>query len=179
MNKIQGLCYVLYVKDYFKYQAALNDGTPLEDQDVYVCESRYNMKTKSFRKIKWWNLPENKRVKLVQRETPLENIRIPSTLVNNFKTLSHRSSTADNESSNSDIIEKIKETILYDPAMNEKLNENSPVKRIHYEQIVISPYNYYKAGDFVYFNNTENHDNNNSSNKRSILRIDKIWKENE
>jgi protein polybromo-1 len=160
MNKIQGLCYVLHVKDYFKYQPII-DEIQLSDEDVYVCESRYNIKTKMFKKIKWWNLPENKRVKLIQRDTPLENIRIPSTLVNN---LIHRSSTQDNESSSSsssfnvDIIEKSRETVLYDSVINEKLNENSSIKRDFYEQIVLSVTN---------------------NDKKFILRIDKIWKDNE
>ncbi|CAF1429645.1 unnamed protein product, partial [Rotaria sordida] len=175
MNKIQGLCYVLHVKDYFKYQPMINDEISFQDQDVYVCESRYNIKTKVFKKIKSWNIPENKRVKLIQRDIPLENIRISSTLVNN--NLIHRSSTIDNDLINIDIIEKPKETILYDSVINEKLNENSSIKRIFYEQIIISPYIFYKVGDFVCVNNIEN--NNNESNKKFILRIDKIWKDND
>jgi protein polybromo-1 len=169
MNKIQGLCYILHIKDYFKYQPTIENEVPFEEEHVYVCESRYNMKTKMFKKIKWWNLPENKRVKLIQREIPLENIRIPSTLVNN---LIHRSSTTDSESANIDFIEKAKETITYDSVINEKLNENCSIKRMFYEQIVLSINNYYKVGDFVYVANTE-------LNKKFIFRIDKIWKENE
>jgi len=167
MNKIQGLCYVLHVKDYFKYQPMIDNETEFSDKDVYVCESRYNIKTKMFKKIKWWNLPENKRIKLNQRNIPLENIRIPSTLVNN---LIHRSSTIDNELSNVDIIEKSRETVLYDSVINEKLNENSSIKRAFYEQIVLSINQFYKVGDFVYIENND---------KQLILRIDKIWKENE
>jgi hypothetical protein len=172
MSKIQGLCYVLYFKDYFKYQPIFDDQIQFPDEDVYVCESRYNIKTKMFKKIKWWNLPENKRVKLIQRNIPLENIRIPSTLVNN---IIHRSSTTttDNELLNVDIIEKYRETILYDSVINEKLNENSSIKRIFYEQIVLSINNFYKVGDFVYVKNIENND------KQLIFRIDKIWKDNE
>ncbi|CAF4674713.1 unnamed protein product [Rotaria sp. Silwood1] len=182
MNKIQGLCYILHVKDYFKYQPMIDDQISFQDQDVYVCESRYNIKTKVFKKIKSWNVPENKRVKLIPRDSPLENIRISSTLVsnnnNNNNSLIHRSSTTDNELLNIDIIEKPKETILYDSVINDKLNENSIIKRIFYEQIVISTHIFYKVGDFVYVNNIENN-NNNQSNKRFILRIDKIWKDND
>ncbi len=170
MNRIQGLCYVSYIKDYFKYQPILNDnGTQLlPDEDVYVCESRYNSKTKMFKKVKWWNLPENKRIKLIQRDIPLENIRIPSTLVNN---LIHRISTVDNELTNVDVIEKSRETVLYDSIVNDKLNENCSIKRNFYEQIVLSINQFYKVGDFVYIKNVEN--------KKSIFRIDKIWKDNE
>jgi protein polybromo-1 len=170
MNKIQGLCYVSYIKDYFKYQPILNDnGTQLlPNEDVYVCESRYNSKTKMFKKVKWWNLPENKRIKLIQRDIPLENIRIPSTLVNN---LIHRISTVDNELINVDVIEKSREIVLYDSVVNDKLNENSSIKRNFYEQIVLAINQFYKVGDFVYVKNVEN--------KKSIFRIDKIWKDNE
>ena len=170
MNRIRSLCYVLHIKDYFKYQPTIDNETSFDDQDVYVCESRYNVKTKVFKKIKWWNIPENKRIKLIQRETPLENIRLPSILVKNNNSLVHRSSTTDNELINMDIIEKSKETILYDSIINEKLNENSSVKRTFYEQIVISTNCFYKVGDFVYV------ENNNEIVKRFILRIDKIWK---
>lgn len=47
LNEILGLCAVLFVKDYFKYKP---DG--FEDKDVYVCESRYSTKSRSFKKIK-------------------------------------------------------------------------------------------------------------------------------
>ncbi|CAF2601556.1 unnamed protein product [Rotaria sp. Silwood2] len=94
MNKIQGLCYVLHAKDYFKYQPMIDDQMSFQDQDVYVCESRYNIKTKVFKKIKSWNIPENKRVKLIQRDIPLENIRISSILVNNNLKSNRRASSS-------------------------------------------------------------------------------------
>jgi len=37
----------MFVKDYFK-QKPQN----FKDEDVFVCESRYNVKTKSFKKMK-------------------------------------------------------------------------------------------------------------------------------
>ena len=89
MNKIQGLCHVLHVKDYFKYQPIIDNQInnslkfQNDNKDIYVCESRYNIKTKIVKKIKQWNIPENKRVKLIQRKTILDNIRIPLTIVNN------------------------------------------------------------------------------------------------
>ena len=125
MNKIQGLCHVLHVKDYFKYQPIIeNSSLKFQDldKDIYVCESRYNIKTKIVKKIKWWNLPENQRVKLIPRETILEPIREPLTVVN--KNLLNTQTISDNELLNVDIIEKIKETIPYDSVINEKLNEN-------------------------------------------------------
>jgi hypothetical protein len=174
MNKIQGLCHVLHMKDYFKYQPIIeNSSLKFQDldKDVYVCESRYNIKTKVVKKIKWWNLPENKRVKLIPRETILEPIREQLTIVH--KNLLHRQSITDNELTNIDIIEKSKETIPYDSVINEKLNENLQEKKQFYEQIVITSNCYYKVGDYVYIQE------NNQLDKSSILRIDKIWKVNE
>ena len=174
MNKIQGLCHVLCVKDYFKYQPMIENQTVTSlkirdlDKDVYVCESRYNTKTKVVKKIKWWHLPENKRVKLIPRETILEPIREPLPL--NKNDLLHRQSTNDNELINVDIIEKIKETIPYDCVVSENLKE----KKQFYEQIVISTNSYYKIGDYVYIS-----ENSNQLDKPFILRIDQIWKSDE
>ncbi|CAF2917299.1 unnamed protein product [Rotaria sp. Silwood2] len=178
MNKIQGLCHVLLVKDYFKYQPIIENETNTLlkfqdlDKDIYVCESRYNIKTKIVKKIKWWNLPENKRVKLIPRETILEPIRESLTLNND--NLLHSQIINDNDLINVDIIEKIKEIIPYDAVINEKLNENLIEKKQFYEQIVVSSNCFYKIGDYVYF-----HENSTQLDRRSILRIDKIWKHND
>ncbi|CAF4855824.1 unnamed protein product, partial [Rotaria sp. Silwood1] len=177
MNKIQGLCHVLHVKDYFKYQPIIENQTNISlkfqdlDKDIYVCESRYNIKTKVVKKIKWWNLPENKRIKLIPRETILEPIRESLTLNND--NILNRQLITNNDLTNVDIIEKIKETIPYDSVINEKLNENLTEKKQFYEQIVLSLNCFYKIGDYVYI-----HENSNQLDKRSILRIDKIWKHN-
>lgn len=47
LSKVLGKCYVMFVKDYFK-----NRPEAFQDKDVYVCESRYSGKHKSFKKIK-------------------------------------------------------------------------------------------------------------------------------
>ncbi|CAF1411121.1 unnamed protein product [Adineta ricciae] len=181
MSKIQGLCHVLHIKDYFKYQPAIENQTNCSlnfqdvEKDIYVCESRYNIKTKGVKKIKWWNVPENKRVKLIPRETVLEPVREQLPLMNNH--LPHRQSTSDNEVNSIECIDKVKETIPYDSVINDKLNENLPERKQFYEQIVISSSNcFYKIGDYVYYQ--ENDQINNQLNKRSILRIEKIWQDN-
>lgn len=186
MNKIQSICYVLHAKDFFKYRPKIEGrNKDLEDRDIFVCESRYNVKSKMFKKIKHWNVPENKRVHLVPRETILDSTRHPSALIhyhnhnnvnanNNFV---HRQSTTESESSHLDTIEKVKQTIPYDATINEKFNENLQIKKVFYEQIVLSPSCYYKVGDYVYVTNVEN--NPNEIEKRQIFRIEKIWQENE
>lgn len=49
-------------------------------EDVYVCESRYAARNKSFKKIKIWAMPESS-VKLVPREVPLPVVRVASMFV--------------------------------------------------------------------------------------------------
>ncbi|KAG7244659.1 hypothetical protein INR49_029678 [Caranx melampygus] len=61
-----------YNKDYFKMQP---EGYRAED--VYVCESRYHARSKSFKKIKIWAMPESS-VKLMSREVPLPVVRVAS-----------------------------------------------------------------------------------------------------
>lgn len=46
-------------------------------EDVYVCESRYAARNKSFKKIKIWAMPVSS-VKLTSREVPLPVVRVAS-----------------------------------------------------------------------------------------------------
>lgn len=46
-------------------------------EDVYVCESRYTARNKSFKKIKIWAMPTSS-VKLVPRDVPLPVVRVAS-----------------------------------------------------------------------------------------------------
>lgn len=52
----------------------------LKPEDVFVCESRYTARTKTFKKIKIWSMPPNS-VKLVSREVPLPVVRVASMFV--------------------------------------------------------------------------------------------------
>ena len=47
LKEVLGLCAVMFVKDYFKCKP---EG--FEDKDIYVCESRYSTRGRSFKKIK-------------------------------------------------------------------------------------------------------------------------------
>ena len=49
----------------------------LRPEDVFVCESRYSAKTKSFKKIKMWTMPLSS-VKFVPRDVPLPVVRVAS-----------------------------------------------------------------------------------------------------
>lgn len=46
-------------------------------EDVYVCESRYAARSKSFKKIKIWAVPMSS-VKSVPRDVPLPVVRVAS-----------------------------------------------------------------------------------------------------
>ncbi|CAL8336920.1 unnamed protein product [Lota lota] len=72
VNKILGKCVVMFVKEYFKLHP---EGFRAED--VYVCESRYSAKAKSFKKIKMWTSPLNS-VRFVPRDIPLPVVRVAS-----------------------------------------------------------------------------------------------------
>ncbi|KAF7670169.1 hypothetical protein LDENG_00068220 [Lucifuga dentata] len=72
ISKILGKCVVMFVKEYFKLHP---EGFRAED--VYVCESRYSAKSKSFKKIKMWTMPLSS-VRFVPREVPLPVVRVAS-----------------------------------------------------------------------------------------------------
>lgn len=60
------------LKEYFKLYP---EG--FEAEDVYVCESRYSAKSKSFKKIKMWTMPLSS-VRLLPRDVPLPVVRVAS-----------------------------------------------------------------------------------------------------
>ncbi|XP_077308342.1 protein polybromo-1 isoform X11 [Lithobates pipiens] len=72
VNKILGKCVVMFVKEYFKLCPE-----NFRDEDVYVCESRYSAKTKSFKKIKLWTMPISS-VRFKPRDLPLPVVRVAS-----------------------------------------------------------------------------------------------------
>ncbi|XP_048343903.1 protein polybromo-1 isoform X3 [Sphaerodactylus townsendi] len=79
VNKILGKCVVMFVKEYFKLCPET-----FRDEDVYVCESRYSAKTKSFKKIKLWTMPISS-VRFVPRDVPLPVVRVASVFANTDK----------------------------------------------------------------------------------------------
>lgn len=65
-----------YLQEYFKLQP---EG--FKADDVFVCESRYSAKTKSFKKIKMWTMPPSS-VRLAPRDVPLPVVRVASMFAN-------------------------------------------------------------------------------------------------
>lgn len=60
------------LKEYFKLYPEGFGG-----EDVYVCESRYSAKSKSFKKIKMWTMPLSF-VRFLPRDVPLPVVRVAS-----------------------------------------------------------------------------------------------------
>ncbi|KAM5280321.1 protein polybromo-1 isoform 29-T29 [Ctenodactylus gundi] len=79
VSKILGKCVVMFVKEYFKLCPE-----NFRDEDVFVCESRYSAKTKSFKKIKLWTMPISS-VRFVPRDVPLPVVRVASVFANTDK----------------------------------------------------------------------------------------------
>lgn len=71
LEEVKERCAVLNVKLYF---AMKPEG--FDEKDIYVCESRYSTRSRSFKKIKLY--PEIANLTLVPREVPLEPKRVIS-----------------------------------------------------------------------------------------------------
>ena len=73
LSEVQGLCCVLVLKDYIR-----SSPSDFPEDDVFVCESRYARKAKSFKKIKNWSYPLGRQPRLITRDVPLSLRRVPS-----------------------------------------------------------------------------------------------------
>ncbi|XP_069392657.1 polybromo 1, like isoform X1 [Paralichthys olivaceus] len=152
LSKVLGKCVVLCVKDYFKMQP---EG--YRPEDVYVCESRYAARNKSFKKIKIWAMPASS-VKLVSREVPLPVVRVASMFAkpNQDKlTISYADSGS--------FVEKEKEDVPVEMTGAEPGCQ-------HYEQLYYNN-KWFKVGDCVYI---QSH----GLSKPRVARIEKLWVQN-
>jgi len=150
ISKVLGKCVVMFVKDYFKLQP---EGYRAED--VYVCESRYAARNKSFKKIKIWAMPPSS-VKFVPREVPLPVVRVASMFAKpDQETFSYTDSGS--------FVDKEKEDVPMEMSAAEPGCQ-------HYEQL---RYNnmWFKVGDCVYI---QSH----GLSKPRVARIEKLWVQN-
>ncbi|RMC00017.1 hypothetical protein DUI87_23426 [Hirundo rustica rustica] len=139
VSKILGKCVVMFVKEYFKLCPE-----NFRDEDVYVCESRYSAKTKSFKKIKLWTMPVSS-VRFVPRDVPLPVVRVASVFANTDKV---------DEEKHSETLEdsKVGESILH----LEKDKEDVPVEMsngepgCHYFEQLCYNDMWLKVGDCVF-----------------------------
>ncbi|KAK1901981.1 Protein polybromo-1 [Dissostichus eleginoides] len=149
ISKVLGKCVVLFVKDYFKMQP---EGFRAED--VYICESRYAARNKSFKKIKIWAVPPSA-LKLVPREVPLPVVRVASMFAKPDQdklTISYAGSGG--------FIDKDREEVIMEMSGAEPGCH-------HYEQ---QRHNnmWFKVGDCVYI---QSH----GLSKPRVARIEKLW----
>lgn len=107
VSKILGKCVVMFVKEYFKLCPE-----NFRDEDVFVCESRYSAKTKSFKKIKLWTMPISS-VRFVPRDVPLPVVRVASVFANADKVEDDKNTDNSEENRNEDNfnLEKEKEDV--------------------------------------------------------------------
>eukprot|EP00064_Thunnus_orientalis_P008918 superscaffoldBa00001096_g8941 len=150
ISKVLGKCVVMFVKDYFKLQP---EGYRAED--VYVCESRYAARNKSFKKIKIWAMSPSS-VKFVPQEVPLPVVRVASMFAKpDQETFSYTDSGS--------FVDKEKEDVPMEMSAAEPGCQ-------HYEQL---RYNnmWFKVGDCVYI---QSH----GLSKPRVARIEKLWVQN-
>ncbi|XP_064374763.1 protein polybromo-1 isoform X10 [Dromaius novaehollandiae] len=157
VSKILGKCVVMFVKEYFKLCPE-----NFRDEDVYVCESRYSAKTKSFKKIKLWTMPVSS-VRFVPRDVPLPVVRVASVFANTDKV---------DEEKHSENLEdsKVGESILH----LEKDKEDVPVEMsngepgCHYFEQLCYNDMWLKVGDCVFIKS-------HGLVRARVGRIEKMW----
>ncbi|XP_076003333.1 LOW QUALITY PROTEIN: protein polybromo-1-like [Genypterus blacodes] len=152
VSKILGKCVVMFVKEYFKLHPEGFRG-----EDVYVCESRYSAKSKSFKKIKMWAMPLSS-VRFIPREVPLPVVRVASMFAPKQE---EKPPEISEETKMTDAItEKEREDVTMDMANGEPGCQ-------YYEQLCYNNH-WLKVGDFVYIGS-------NRLVRHRVGRIEKMW----
>ncbi|KAF5282989.1 hypothetical protein FQA39_LY04860 [Lamprigera yunnana] len=151
LEEVKERCYVMNVKQYFVMRP---DG--YDDRDVYVCESRYSTKSRSFKKIKVF--PENTEITLVSRDVPLEPKRIMSVFRERVE--KHKDELAELQEQEK-LIEKEKPNVVAYSGM--EIEDGN----IYYEQYNTICSGVVKTGDFVYVAA--------DGGRQTIAQIDTIW----
>ncbi|XP_010141341.1 PREDICTED: protein polybromo-1 isoform X2 [Buceros rhinoceros silvestris] len=157
VSKILGKCVVMFVKEYFKLCPE-----NFRDEDVYVCESRYSAKTKSFKKIKLWTMPVSS-VRFVPRDVPLPVVRVASVFANTDKIDEEKHAETMEDS-------KVEESILH----LEKDKEDVPVEMsngepgCHYFEQLCYNDMWLKVGDCVFIKS-------HGLVRPRVGRIEKMW----
>lgn len=150
LTQLGDKCYVMSAKDYIKY-------TPegFLEKDVYVCESRYSMKLRQFKKIKNWPFADTG--KMIPREVPWEPKRVMSVFKERVE--KHKGELAELQ---------LQEALVEKEKPNIQLTVNNPEDgQVHYQQYNTICSGVVKTGDYVYVA-TE-------SGKQSISQIHSIW----
>ncbi|KAH9420477.1 Protein polybromo-1 [Dermatophagoides pteronyssinus] len=178
ISQVKGKCCVMFVKDYFRCQP-IN----IDDKDVYVCESRYTSKGKSFKKIKIWPCLQN--TPYIMRANLLPMSRVPSVFAKNRQNITTAGGsdgkpvmieTGDEISANDDVMAPVTEST--DCSVLDVPRPNVPcpppidcpvdpgVQIQFYEQFSI-PAGTFRVGDCCYVRTDQE--------RNLICRIDRMW----
>ncbi|KAG7267016.1 hypothetical protein CRUP_028263 [Coryphaenoides rupestris] len=152
INRVRGKCMVMFVKDYFKLQP---EG--YQPDDVYICESRYTARIKTFKKIKVWAVPVAS-VRLLQRDVPLPVVRVASMFAKPHQ-------------------ERLPAAVTDTAGFVDKEREDVPVEvsgaepGCHYYEQLHYKNMWLKVGDCVYI---QSH----GLSKPRVARVEKLWVQN-
>lgn len=156
MDKVLGMCYVMHIRDYIKLRP---DGLP--EKDVFVCESRYNVQGRCFKKLKNWSTSRestNSSMRFVLRETPLELKRVMSVFKERIE--KHKGELEELKLQEA-LVEKEKPNVICDAPPNAEDNS------VYYQQYNTICSGVIKTGDFVYVAT--------QTGKQSVAQVQQIW----
>uniref|UniRef100_H2SQN8 Protein polybromo-1 n=1 Tax=Takifugu rubripes TaxID=31033 RepID=H2SQN8_TAKRU len=159
VSKILGKCVVMFVKEYFKLQP---EGFKAED--VYVCESRYSAKSKSFKKIKMWAMPLSS-VRFLPREAPLPVVRVASIFA--IKQEEKAPETAE-ESGAADVVVEKKDDVCVQDREDVPMDVNNGEPGCQYYEQLCYNNLWLKVGDCVYIAS-------HGLVRHRVGRIEKMW----
>ncbi|EDV30236.1 uncharacterized protein Dana_GF23180 [Drosophila ananassae] len=157
MDKVLGMCCVMHIKEYIKMRP-----DRLPEKDVFVCESRYNIQGRCFKKLKNWPpAREGSSVKFVPREQPLELKRVMSVFKERIE--KHKGELEELKLQET-LVEKEKPNVSCDPPPNAEPNST------YYQQYNTVCSGAIKTGDFVYVAT--------QTGKQSVAQVQQIWEQN-
>ncbi|XP_002020207.2 protein polybromo-1 [Drosophila persimilis] len=157
MDKVLGMCYVMHIKDYIKMRP-----DRLQEKDVFVCESRYNLQGRCFKKLKNWpQIREGSSVRFVPRDQPLELKRVMSVFKERIE--KHKGELEELKMQET-MVEKEKPNVSCDPPPNAENNS------VYYQQYNTICSGAIKTGDFVYVAT--------QTGKQSVAQVQQIWEQN-
>ena len=156
---ISGRCIVVNVRDFYRSKP---DG--FEEKDIYVCESRYAHKARSFKKMKvFWTPPEN--IKMTPREKTLEMKRVQSVFKERIE--KHKEELDEIEAMVRTVEEELPPNILWNCPEGEILPHPITDGHTYYEQYTIPGPITLRRGDMVYVRS--------ENGKNLIAQIDTMW----
>ena len=154
ISSVLGKCYVMPVKDYFKYKP---EG--FEEKDIFVTEWKYTSKQRNWKKIKpnaFWEAPDH--IKIVARDKTLEPKRIPSVFKDRIE--KHKEEIEELEALEKVVEEDVAEKVKW-------VKEGSEDGLTYWEQYSIPGPITLRRGDHVLVRG--------ENNRNMIAQIDTMW----